>query len=331
MLIGCAQDDTGTDRLSSSWSKCDPETYSVGCFAGAGGFRGAGACNFSIGLGTAVAVELPNVAHFLDFVEIKVGGKEFVLVAAGLSNNFSARIAKVALAVEFANLPGMFGADAVDGSDKIGVGDGVSGLLELPEIFGEACDRGGGVVNNFRAVEAEAARAFREVAVVTNVHTDAGVASIENGITGVSWREIELFPETGMAMGDVVLAVFAQITSVGVNHGGGVVINAGHFDFVDGNDEDHLIFFRKFLHQADSGAVGDALSKFIPAGFLLGTKIRAVKKFLKAEDLYFFLSGGGNEAFVLGNHFLFYVGKRMFFRRPLTVSLNQAATNDAGH
>src|SRR5207245_1515211 len=166
---------------------------------------------------------------------------------------------------------------------------------------------------------------------VTNVHTDAGVASIENGITGVSWREIKLFPETGMAMGDVVLAVFAQITSVGVNHGGGVVINAGHFDFVDGNDEDHLIFFRKFLHQADSGAVGDALSKFIPAGFLLGTKIRAVKKFLKAEDLYFFLSGGGNEAFVLGNHFLFYVEKRIFFRGPLTVSLNQAATNDTGH
>ena len=213
----------------------------------------------------------------MNFIEIQVCNEEFVLIAASLSNNFPARTAKVALAVEFANLPGMLGADAVDGSDKICVGDSMRGLLEFPEIFREARDGGGGVVNNFRSVEAEAAGTFREMPVVTNVHTDAGVARIKNGVAGVSRREIKLFPKTRMAMRNVVLAIFAQITSVGVDHRSGVVINAGHFDFVDGNNKNHLIFFRELLHQGDGGAVGDALGEFIPAGLLLRTKIRTVK------------------------------------------------------
>ena len=110
----------------------------------------------------------------------------------------------------------------------------------------------------------------------------------------------------------MVLAVFAQIASVGVDDCGGVVINAGHFHFVDRDNQNHLIFFREFLHQGDGGAVGNALGQFIPAGLLLGTEIRAVEKFLEAQDLYFFLSRGGNETLVLGDHFLFYVGKQIF-------------------
>src|SRR5216683_4546030 len=118
-------------------------------------FRRTRACNFSIGLGAAVTVELPRVADLLNFVEVQVGDEEFILVAAGLRNNFAARIAKVALSVEFANLPGMLGADAVYGGDKVSVGDGVGGLLEFPEILGEAGDGGRGVVNNFCAIEAK--------------------------------------------------------------------------------------------------------------------------------------------------------------------------------
>ena len=74
-----------------------------------------------------------------------------------------------------------------------------------------------------------------------------------------------------------MIARLAQIASVGVNHGGGVVINAGHLHFVHGNDQDHLKFFREFLHQGDGGAVGDVLGELIPASFLLRAKIRAVK------------------------------------------------------
>ncbi len=128
-----------------------------------------------------------------------------------------------------------------------------------------------------------------------------------------------------------MLAIFAQIMAVGVDDGGGVVINAGHLDFVDGHNENHLMFLGEFLHQRDGGAVGNAFGQLIPAGFLLGTKIRAIKELLEPEDLHFFLGGIGNEALMFGDHLLFYVGEQIFFRRPLTLSLNQAAANHAGH
>ena len=140
-----------------------------------GAFRRAGPRDFSVGFRAAVAIELPGVANFLNLLEIQFGDEQFVPVAAGLLDDFAARVAEVALAVKFANFPGSFGANAIDGGDEIRVGYRVSGLLEFPKIFGETGDSGGGVVDNFRSVEAEDARAFGEVAVVTDVDSDARV------------------------------------------------------------------------------------------------------------------------------------------------------------
>src|SRR5260370_24288503 len=107
-----------------------------------------------------------------------------MLVAAGLLHDFPARVAEIALAVEFADLPGMLGADAIDGRDEIGVCHRVRRLLEFPEIFGEAGDGGGRVVDDFRAVESEDSRTFREMAVVTAVHAHASVARLEDWVAG---------------------------------------------------------------------------------------------------------------------------------------------------
>src|SRR6266849_10242694 len=189
-----------------------------------GAFSGTSAGDFSVGFRAAVTIELPSVADLLDFIEIEFGDEQFILVAAGLLDDFAARVAEIALAVELADLPGMLGADAIDGGDEISVGDGVGGLLELPKIFGEAGDGGGRVIDDFRAVEAEDARAFREVAVVADVHADAGVASLEYGVAGVSGREVKLFPKAGVTVRNVVLAIFAEVAAVGVDHGGGVEV-----------------------------------------------------------------------------------------------------------
>src|SRR2546426_6081886 len=89
-----------------------------------GAFSGTSAGDFSVGFRAAVAIELPGVADFLDFIEIQLRDEQFILVAAGLLHDFAARIAKVALAVEFSDLPGSFGADAIDSSDEVSVGDG---------------------------------------------------------------------------------------------------------------------------------------------------------------------------------------------------------------
>ena len=260
-----------------------------------GGFGtccGAGARDFAVGFGAAVAIKLPGIADFLNVVEIEFSDEQFVFVAAGLRDDFSARIAEITLAVEFADFPRSFCADAIDGSDEVLVGDGVGGLLEFPEIFGEPGDGGGGIVDNLRAVQAEDSRAFGEMAVVADVNADAGVTRLEDRITGVTRREIKLFPKARVAMRNVVLAIFAQVAAVGVDHGGRVEINAGHFDFVDGHDEDHLMFLREFLHVRDGRAIGHGLGQFVPARLLLGAKIGAVEKFLQAEDLHFFLRGG---------------------------------------
>ena len=50
------------------------------------------ACNFSIGLGAAIAIKLPGIANFLNFIEVQGGDEQFILVAAGLGNNFPPRM-----------------------------------------------------------------------------------------------------------------------------------------------------------------------------------------------------------------------------------------------
>src|SRR5713101_4301629 len=242
-----------------------------------GAFAGAGPRDFAVGFRAAVAIELPGIANFLNFVEIQLGDEQFVFVAAGLLDNFAARVAEVAFAVKFADFPGSFGANAIDGGDEIRVGYRVSGLLEFPKIFGEAGDSGGGVVDNFGAVEAENARAFGEVAVVADVDADAGMTSLEDGVTGVSRREVKFFPEAWVTMGNMVLAVFAEVATISIDDGGSVEVDAGHFDFVDRDNKNHLVFLSELLHGRDRRTARDLFGEFVPAGLLLGAKIRAVE------------------------------------------------------
>src|SRR6266851_7617762 len=242
-----------------------------------GAFASAGPRDFSVGFRAAVAIELPGIANSLNLVEIQIGDEQFVLVAVGLFDDFAARVAEVAFAVKFADFPGSFGANAIDGGNEIRVGYRVSRLLEFPEIFREAGNGGGRVVDNFRSIEAEDARAFGEVTVVTNIYANSGVASLEDGVAGVPWREIKLFPEARMAMGNMVFAVFAEVATIGIDDGGGVEVDAGHFDFVDRDNKNHLVFLSELLHGRDRGTARNPFGKFVPAGLLLGAKIRAVE------------------------------------------------------
>src|SRR5260221_3947377 len=97
--------------------------------------------NRPVRLRSAIPIELPRVADFLDEIQIQIRDHELVLVAAALGDQAAARIAEVALAVELADVPGRLGADAVDRPHEIAVRDRVCGLLELPEILREARDR----------------------------------------------------------------------------------------------------------------------------------------------------------------------------------------------
>src|SRR5579863_5326985 len=235
---------------------------------------------WSVALRTAVAEKLPDLADFGNHVEIEIGDHDFIFVAAGLGDDLAARIAEITLSVEFADAPGLFDANAIDGADEVTVGDGMSRLLEFPQIFREAGHCGRGIKDDFGAIESENARAFGKVPVVTDVNADAGVFGFENRVAEITGREIKLFPEAGMAVRDMVLAILAEIAAIGVDDGGRIEIDTRHVFFVDGNDDHHLVFGGDFLHELRGGAIGNALDKFVPAGVLFRAKVRAVEELL---------------------------------------------------
>jgi hypothetical protein len=75
------------------------------------------------------------------------------------------------------------------------------------------------------------------VAVITDVDADARHAHVEHGIAQVARPEIELLPKAGRHVRDVRLAIFAEIAAVGVDHRGGVVVDAFLLAFVDRDDQ----------------------------------------------------------------------------------------------
>jgi hypothetical protein len=87
----------------------------------------------------------------------------------------------------------------------------MGGLFELPQVFGEAGDGGGWIENDLGPVEAEATSTFGEVAVVTDVDADFTDARVEDGIAKVAGAEVELLPEAGGDVWQVVLAVLAEV------------------------------------------------------------------------------------------------------------------------
>jgi hypothetical protein len=129
---------------------------------------------------------------------------------------------------------------------------------------------------------------------------------------------------------DVGLAVLAEILAVGVDDGGGVVIDAGLLLFVDGHDHDHPVLAGELSHELGGGAAGDGLGERVPARLLLGAEIRAVEKLLQAQDLGLLASGLLDESHVLLDHRLLDSGQSRI--RSLDVpGLDQSAANDARH
>src|SRR6185369_12250347 len=89
----------------------------------------------SVRVGTAVAEELPRVAHFANLVEIEICDDECVFIARRFGHKLSARIAEVTLPVKLADVPRMLVSDAIDCADEVTVRNCVRRLFETPQIF----------------------------------------------------------------------------------------------------------------------------------------------------------------------------------------------------
>src|SRR5206468_2766139 len=109
------------------------------------------------------------------------------------------------------------------------------------------------------------------------------------------------FPEAGRDVRDMILAILAEVFSVGINHGGGVVIDACNLFFIDRHDDDHAMLLRNILKQFDGWAVRYFLDRIVPARLLLGAEVRSVEDLLHAENLHTLTSSVLNHFQVLIN------------------------------
>src|SRR5439155_15432912 len=105
-------------------------------------------------------------------------------------------------------------------SDEISVRDGMCGLFEFPKIFRKSGHCRRRVEYYLCPVQAQAARAFRKMPVVTDINADSCKCRIETRISQIPRSKIKFFPKTRIDVRDVRLPVLAQIRAVGVYYGG---------------------------------------------------------------------------------------------------------------
>src|ERR1700736_526159 len=109
---------------------------------------------------TPVAVELPQVPDLLKHAHVQVADQHRVLrVGCGLTDQLAARIREVGLAVELVVAQRLH-ADPVDRADVVLVGDRGRGLLQPPQVLGQAPAGGRGVEHDPGTGQAERAPAL---------------------------------------------------------------------------------------------------------------------------------------------------------------------------
>src|ERR1700722_11010793 len=283
-----------------------------------------------ISFGAAVAEKLPGLPHFRNHVEIKIGSQYLVFITAGLSENLAARIAEVTLAVKLADVPRLFRTHTIDCTHEIAIGYRVRGLLQFPQIFGKPRDRGGRIKYNLRAVQSEDACAFRKMPVIADINSDGSVLGLENGIAEITGREVELLPESGMHVRDVMFAVLTQIASVRIYDGCGIEVHPRHLLFVNRDHDHHVVLGSDLLHQFNCGSVRNSFREFVPADVLLGTEIWAVKQLLQAKYLHLLFRRLLDELQVLIDHGLLDLRQRAVAAHYIPC-LDETTAHNAGH
>jgi hypothetical protein len=166
--------------------------------------------------------------------------------------------------------------------------------------------------------------------VITDIYADGSVLGFENGIAQIARREVELLPESGMHVRDVVLAVLAQIASVCIDDCGSIEIHSRHLLFVNRDYDCHLMFGGDLLHQLGSRSVWNSFCELVPADVLLGAEIGAVEQLLQAKDFHFFLCRLLDKLKMLVDHGFLDLWQRAVAAQHVT-RLDEATAHNAGH
>ena len=145
------------------------------------------------------------------------------------------------------------------------------------------------------------------MAVVADVDADLADGGVEDGPAEVPRLEVVLLPEA-LDLRDVVLAVLAEVGAVGVDHGGGVVVEAGLLDLEDRDDDHHAGLAGELLHPRDGRPVGHGLGPAVVLGLLDLAEVGGVEDLLEADDLGALAGRLAGVLLMLGDHRLGVAG-----------------------
>src|SRR5690348_13087155 len=123
------------------------------------------------------------------------------------------------------------------------------------------------------------------MAVVADVDTDLAEAEVEHRISQVAWAEVELLPEPRRDVGNVRLAILAEVLAVASNNGSRVIEDALFFHLIDRDNECDSKVAGEGTHQLNRRTAGDSLSRVIPTARLFRAEIWSVENLLQADDL----------------------------------------------
>jgi hypothetical protein len=249
-----------------------------------------------ISVDAAIAEEGPIPASLFALGWIAFDDENFFLVVGSFGENLAERIGDEGIAPEFdariALVGFAFKADAIDDSHIGAIGDGVGTLNGFPGIeLGSAKLRflvrmpadAGGIKDNLRALERGDARTFGIPLVPTDLHADAGEFGVEVEKAEIAGSEIKFFVVERI-VGNVHLAIFAEVGAIGIENGAGVVVNAGGAAFENGNDERDFLFFSD-LREALGGGAGNGFGEIEEFGIFGAAKIFAGEKLVETDDL----------------------------------------------
>ena len=163
------------------------------------------------------------------------------------------------------------------------------------------------VEHDLGTVHTECTPTFGEVAVVADVDADLADRGLEHGVAAVAGFEIKLLPEA-LHLGNVLLAVLAEVRAVGIDHCGSVVVHARLNDFVHRQHENHAEFLRHTLEPLRRRAIGDVFGVGVVLGILHLAEVRPVEELLEAHDLGSLLLRLVGRSLVLVDHGLFRAG-----------------------
>ncbi|CDN46175.1 hypothetical protein BN871_LF_00020 [Paenibacillus sp. P22] len=236
-----------------------------------------------------VAIKLPRLPSLADHRAVQLPDDGLVPVPAAFRHNPAAGVDQIGLAVELSHVPGSFRPYPVDRGHVVAVGDCMGRLLQLPQVLRRAGHRRRRIEDNLRPAKAEHPRSLRKMPVVANIDAYFSIGRVEDGIAEIPGLEIILLPEAAASparsdLGNMMLAVFAQHRSVGIDDRRRIVIAGDAFPLIDGQDKHDAKLPCKLREHLHGRPGRDLLCRPVPFGNLLRAEIRTEKNFLQTDD-----------------------------------------------